>query len=155
MKRRAWRASVAFFLAVQALPARAPAQSAPALTKYGKWVAVAAAVGMGLEAASAHRAADRSFGQLRDYCDADQARCAVGAGGAYVDPVSERYYQASLAHDRSARAWLVGGEATLLGAAAVFVWELTRPKGPPDNIPFEPQLSQVDGQTRVGVRLWY
>jgi hypothetical protein len=137
------------------LPARSVAQGTPALPKYGKWVTLVAAVAMGVQAASAHREANDAFDQLQSYCGVDENRCQLGSNGRYVDPVSEGYYQSSLDHDRSARAWLFGGEAALVGSAALFVWELTRPKGPPRNIPFDPQVSVVGGQTRLGLRLWY
>ena len=52
-----------------------------------------------------------------------------------------------------ARRWLFAGETALAGAAAMFVWELTR-KGPkPDNIPFEPEVRSLRRATGVGVRV--
>jgi hypothetical protein len=131
----------------------AVARPSPILVRYGKWATLGAAVGMGLKAASAHRAADRAYGRLEHYCLTDPPACDQGPGGAYLDPVAERYYQASLGHDRRARRWLFGGEVTLLATAGIFVWELTRPRGPPDNIPFSPSLSVSDGNTRLGLAL--
>ena len=131
----------------------ATARSSPILVHYGKWATLGAAIGMGLQAASAHRAADRAFGRLEQYCLTDPHACDQSPGGAYVDPVAERYYQSSLGHDRRARRWLIGGEVTLLATAGLFVWELTRPRGPPDNIPFSPSLSVSDGHTRLGLAL--
>lgn len=125
----------------------------PAAVTYGKWVTLAAAVGMGLEAAGAHRDANRAFDRLQHYCDAVETRCDQGAGGRYLDPVAEGYYQSSLRGDRRARHWLLAGEGTLLVTAGLFVWELTRPARPPKNIPFEPTVSVVGAATRVGVRV--
>jgi hypothetical protein len=124
----------------------------PVVVKYGKWVTLAAAVGMGIKAATAHHSADQAFTKLTRYCGADSFRCAQGSGGAYVDPVAEGYYQTSLHQDNRARRWLVGGEVALLGTAGLFVWELTRPRGPPRNIPFEPSLDLTPGMTRLGLR---
>jgi hypothetical protein len=52
-----------------------------------------------------------------------------------------------------ARGWLIGGETALAGAAALFIWELTRPKGRPRNIPFEPEVRSMRGATGLGLRL--
>ncbi|HTS90014.1 MAG TPA: hypothetical protein VMG41_16085 [Gemmatimonadales bacterium] len=123
----------------------------PTLVKYGKWITLAAAVGMGLKAASTHNAADRAYSQLTTYCDVDATRCNLGPTGRYLDPVSEGYYQAALAGDRRARGWLVGGELALIGTAGMFVWELTRPSGPPRNIPFEPTLTVGPVSTQFGI----
>jgi hypothetical protein len=121
----------------------------PALVKYGKWAVVAAAIGMGFKAASAHDDADRAFNRLNDYCFSQPSGCPQSPGGKYLDPIAERYYQQSLSGDRSARSWLLGGEAALLGAAGMFVWELTRPKSLPKNIPFNPELQWSPQQTRL------
>jgi hypothetical protein len=123
----------------------------PFALKYGKWVTLAAAVGMGLKASAAHHDADRAFNSLSSYCDVDPTRCSQGPGGAYVDPIAEGYYQASIGYDRQARRWLMGGEAAVLATAGLFVWELTRPRLPPKNIPFSPTVSVVGTSTRVGV----
>ncbi len=125
-------------------------RGSPFVVKYGKWATLAAAVGMGLKASAAHHAADRAFNSLRTYCDADPARCNQLPGGSYVDPVAERYYQTSIRRDRSARAWLLGGEGAVLATAGLFVWELARPKQPPKNIPFAPTVSVVGPRTHVG-----
>ena len=127
-------------------------RSAPALIKYGKWLTLAAAVGMGIKAAGAHDDADRAFARLTQYCDGNAARCDQQASGSYADPVAEGYYQSSLSHDRRARRWLFGGEITLVGTAGLFVWELTRPKHPSRNIPFEPTITVTPETTQFGVR---
>ncbi len=156
MMRRAALLLLALLLPVLPLAAQTPADSvfarhSPALVHYGKWAVLAAAVGMGLKAGSAHHAADRSFRQLQRYCAANDFNCSQRPDGSYYDQVAEGYYQDALAGDRHARGWLLGGEAALLGAAGLFVWELTRPKGPPDNIPFEPKISVVGPATHLGV----
>lgn len=128
-------------------------RSSPVLVKYGKWAMALTAVGMGIKASNAHNDADRAFDRLQDYCADDPIRCDRGSNKRYLDPVAEGYYQTSLRRDRQARGWLVGGEAVLVGAAALFVWELTRPKRPPRNIPFEPTLTTTGSTTKVGLSL--
>ena len=128
-------------------------RSSPFLVKYGKWAILAASIGMGLKASQAHHAADRAYSRLEDYCFADRTRCDQAAGGSYVDPVAEGYFQSALHGDRRARRWLVGGEVALIGTAGLFVWELTRPKSLPKNIPFEPTLQVGPTTTQVGLRL--
>ena len=130
-------------------------RGSPALVKYGKWLTLAAAVGMGIKAADAHDDADRWFNRLERYCDLDPTRCNQSSGGSYTDPTAERYYQRSLHHDRVARRWLLGGEITLIGTAGLFVWELTRPKRLPDNIPFEPEIRVLPHVTRFGLRVGF
>jgi hypothetical protein len=136
-----------------ASPARATAQQSAAVLKYGKWGALAAAVGLGIQAAARHSDADRAYNRLKDYCFIDDNRCDLGSNGHYLDPVTEGYYQTTLRNDRSARRWLVGGEVALASAVALFVWDFARPKSPPPNIPFHPELKVLPRQTTLGVRL--
>lgn len=128
-------------------------QGSPALVKFGKWGVLLAGLGMGIKAAQAHEDADRAYDRLHDYCFEDPRRCDQNPGGSYVNPVAERYYQRALRGDRHARGWLIGGEAAVLGAAGLFVWELTRPRQRPDNIPFEPQVTLLGRVTNLGVRV--
>ena len=129
------------------------AQEVGPLVRYGKWVLAAGALGMNLLAARHHDRADDAFDALETYCNADQFRCLVNLQGRYADPVSESLYQESLHQDRMARRWLFGGESALVGAAALFVWELTRRTHKPDNIPFEPEVRSLRQATGVGVRM--
>jgi len=46
-----------------------------------------------------------------------------------------------------------GVDPEMAGAAALFIWELTLPKGPPENIPFEPEVRSLYRATGVGVRM--
>ena len=137
------------------LGGRAEAQGVSPLVKYGKWLLVAGSAGMNYLALHSHNQAEDSFDQIESNCSADQSRCDVGAGGAYLDPEMEAFYQSSLHYDRAARNWLIGGEAALAGAAALFVWELTLPKARPDNIPFEPEVRSLHGSTGVGLRFGF
>ena len=144
-----------------ALPGNARGQAAdtlsarqvPVIAKAGKWVALGAALGMGLLAASSHDKAESAYGDLEQYCAPDRRRCDLTGSGTYADPVTEGFYQTSLRYDRHARRWFIGGEVALLGAVGLFIWEFTRPHDRPDNIPFEPEFRVGPAGTRLGVRL--
>jgi hypothetical protein len=123
------------------------------VVKYGKWLLVAGSIGMNYLAVRAHNRADDSFDALQSRCETVQARCTLGPEGNYLDPEIEGFYQESLRYDRVARGWLIGGETALAGAAALFIWELTRPKGRPRNIPFEPEVRSMRFGTGVGFRV--
>jgi hypothetical protein len=127
----------------------------PPIASYGKWPLLLGAVGMNVLAAQAHGRADDAYSALQGRCDVDQTACATDpTTGVYLDPVSETLYQHSLSKDHEARLWLIGGETALLGAATIFIWELARPEGPPDNVPFDPQITTGPaGETRIGLRV--
>ena len=126
----------------------------PPVVKYGKWALLAGAAGLNLLALHDHHLADSTFAQLSDICTvADHLRCLTGRDGAYLDPGAEAIYQSALSADRRARAWLVAGETVLLGSAAMFVWELSRPKGRDPNIPFTPRVSVLGNRTMVGLTI--
>lgn len=134
---------------------RAEAQGLSPLVKYGKWVLVAGSAGMNYLALRAHNRAEDAFDALESRCSATHSRCSLGPSGAYLDPEIEGLYQSSLRYDRIARGWLIGGETALAGAAVLFVWELTRPKGRPENIPFEPELRILPRATGLGFRIGF
>ncbi|MGH7590869.1 MAG: hypothetical protein ACREOE_16070 [Gemmatimonadales bacterium] len=137
-------------LGASTLEGQAPIRPSPPLIKYGKWVALGTSVAFGLLAQAEHADADRAYNALNNYCLDDGTRCDTGPNGHYLDPVSEGYYQTSLTHDRRAGHWLFGGEALFLSAAAGFIWELTRPSGPPGNIPFAPLVEQHQDRLEIG-----
>ena len=145
-------AFLAFALLAVVVPPRVQAQASPAPIRYGKWALLAGAVGLNLAAAGAHSDADSVFDELEGRCEVDRALCDVGDDGRYDDVVTESLYQETLRLDRRSRNYLFGGEAALLGAAALFIWEFARPKAPPGNIPFEPEISVRAGMTRIGLR---
>jgi hypothetical protein len=129
------------------------AQGSRPLFKYGKFVLAAGALGMNYLAAKDHNRADDNFHALERRCLADSRQCDLNTSGRYVDSQSEAFYQESLRYDRRARRWLFGGEAALLGSAAIFVWELTRHTPKPDNIPFEPEFRTLREATGIGLRI--
>lgn len=136
--------------ALGAPSAGAAAQQAPWTVRYGKFVALALA-GVGVwHAQDHHDQADDAYDDLEELCRAQPASCQV-EGGDYVDPVAEDLYQTALREDDRARAWLVAAEVSLIGAALLFVYEITRPSGPDrDDIPFEPLVEPQAG--KVGAR---
>jgi hypothetical protein len=137
-----------------AMSGRVEAQSLGPGVKYGKWVLLAGAISMNYLAVRAHDRAENVFDVLEAQCIGAHERCNLGADGSYADPAIEDLYQSSLRYDRRARLWLIGGETALVGSAALFIWELTRPKSRPDNIPFEPEVRSLRaGGTGLGVRL--
>jgi hypothetical protein len=139
-----------------AAPAGAQESSSPGpLVKYGKWVVAAGAVGMNYLAARAHDRAEEQFKALETRCFADHTLCDLDGSGRYADGASEELFQQSVRYDRQARRWLFGGETALLGAAAMFVWELTRHTPKPDNIPFEPEVRSLRQATGVGMRITF
>jgi len=148
---------LAVILALVTIATQARAQNvgggAGPLVKYGKWVLAAGALGMNYLAARAHDRAQDRFDALENRCLDDHSRCALGGGGAYSDAGSEALYQQSLHYDRQARGWLFGGETALVGAAALFVWELTQHTPKPDNIPFEPEVRSLRGATGIGLKV--
>ena len=74
----------------------------------------------------AHDRADNQFDILRSRCFDNRDLCALDGSGRYSDAGTEELYQASLRYDGHARRWLFAGETALVGAAAMFVYELTR-----------------------------
>ena len=142
-----------FILGMTLLSKPAEAQGLSPFVKYGKWLLVGASAGMNYSALRAHNNAEDSFDALESTCLAARARCQLGPDGEYLDPEIEGLYQNSLHYDRIARGWLIGGEVALAGAAVLFVWELTRPKARPGNIPFEPEVQHLRGATGLGLRV--
>jgi hypothetical protein len=139
-----------FFLA--AVPTTSAAQGSPPLVKYGKWAVLAASVGLNVLAADAHNDANRAFDLIEARCATpNNALCDVDVRGTYVDPVTEGLFQETLRLDDRAERWLIAGEAALLGATALFIWELTRSKdSPPDNEPFAPIVQEFSHGIGLG-----
>ena len=133
----------------------AQAQNTSPLIRYGKWVLAAGAVGMIILADRAHDHADEQFDALQTRCFENTSLCAIDGSGRYLDGQTESLYQTSLSYDRRARRWLFGGETALVGAAALFVYELTRHAPKPDNIPFEPEVRSLRQATGVGLRIQF
>lgn len=150
---RRWTA-LGLAAALACLPAApAAAQQAPWYVRYGKFAALALSGLAVWQASDHHQQADDAYDALEERCRDQPGSCIVIPGAGYADPVSERLYQTALEEDDRARAWLIGAEVSLVGAAALFVYEITRPEGPErDDIPFEPLVEPRSG--RVGARFF-
>lgn len=157
-------AAIALLFGVLASPVAAQ-QVAPEPTRswtrpvahYGKWVTVAAAIGLTALAAREHSQSADAWDQLLLICRTDNADCTIGPQGRYLNIIAENHYQRSLYYDARARRRLVIGQVALVAAAGLFIADLSRgPNGPP-NIPFDPNRIVVGpasgGGANVGVRL--
>ncbi|HEX3236128.1 MAG TPA: hypothetical protein VHR41_18180 [Gemmatimonadales bacterium] len=142
-------------LALILLASPAQAQGVGPLVKYGKWALAAGALGMNLLAAKAHNRAEDNFDALEQRCFSNERACDLNVSGRYSDASSELFYQESLRYDRQARRLLFGGETALLGAAAMFVWELTRKTHRPDIVPFKPEVRKLREATGVGISVGF
>lgn len=136
------------------LPHQMTAQGTSPWIKYGKWGLLVATVGLNLASSEANERANQSFDALTAQCLHDPQKCTVDGSGAFQDPTSEALYQRSLRLDTSARRFLIAGQVALLGAAAMFIYEFTRPPGEPDdNIPFAPLVQETQDGVAVGFEL--
>ncbi len=142
-------------LALLGVPLAAQARKdSPPWVKYGKWVLLGATIGMNLAASETHNRADESYQDLEDRCFQSPSLCQVDGSGSYLDPTSEALYQRSVRLDRTTKAWLIGAQTALLGAATMFIWEFTRPPGEPDdNVPFAPRVQPLTGTVGLGMEL--
>ena len=121
---------------------------------WGKWAGAGLSLTLHLLAVSANSKANDAYSSLQTACAIDNSLCDAGADGSYTNPKTAALYQESLHQDRRARAFLVGGEVALLGTVALFVIDLTRHKGPPPDIPFDPEITPgPNGTTHVGFRV--
>ena len=128
-------------------------RNAPAVVRLGKWGAAALFLGFTATGISRHNGADADYRSLTGYCKVGGGSCLLAPDGTYLDPHSEQLYQQVIAGDKAARAWLIGGQVALAGAAALFIMQLSYEHGP-HNIPFEPQFSVMPGRgTLVGLRV--
>jgi len=103
---------------------------------YGKWLLAAGAVGFTILGEHEHRRSQRFWTQLLRICQAENQSCAVDDSGRYLDYQAELLYQESVYYDHRARRRLVAGQLSLLGAAAMFIADLSHKGEKPDNIPF-------------------
>jgi hypothetical protein len=114
------------------------AQAAPrrgwTAVRVAKWALLGATVGLGYYALKQSTRADRAYSDLRHLCITAPSSCTLDAGR-YPDGHAEALYATSLRHDRRAQAGILGGQVTLLGSAALFVYDLRNGHGP-ENIPF-------------------
>jgi hypothetical protein len=143
-------------LLVLGLPRQLEAQGTSPLIKYGKWGLLVVTVGFNLASSEANERANQSYDVLSARCFRDPQLCTVDDSGSYNDPISEELYQRTVRLDTSSRRFLIAGQAALLGAAAMFIYEFTRPPGTPDdNIPFAPLVQDMGDGVGVGVEVHF
>ncbi len=146
-------------IAAQAEPPGVPSDRSAwsrGLVHYGKWATAAAAVTLTALGAHEHSHSTREWDQLLAICRANNADCALGSDGRYLNPAAEALYQTSLHFDRRARARLLAGQASLLVTAGLFFADLRRRSSGPENIPLHPFRVSADptgGGAHVGVRI--
>lgn len=113
------------------------------VSHWGRWPALAAAAGLIAAAAIRNGDSREARESLEEYCREDFARCIViddpgGSGSSYADPVAEELYQDYAALSRQARGYLLGGQASLLVAGAMFLIDLVHNPDDMENIPYTP-----------------
>ena len=104
--------------------------------RVAKWALLGAAIGFGSYALVQSGRAEDHFSELRRQCQADPESCQL-VNGRYSGADAEALYDAAAGADRRARIGIIGGQVTLLGSAALFVYDLRNGRGP-DDIPFPP-----------------
>jgi hypothetical protein len=115
--------------------------------RIAKWALLGAAVGFGSYALVESGRAEDYYSELRRQCQLEPEGCQL-QNGRYSDPAAERLYDHATAADRRARIGIIGGQITLLGSAAFFVYDLRNGRGP-DDIPYPPSRARMG----VGLRL--
>ena len=111
-----------------------PQQRRWTAVRVAKWATLGAAVGFGFYALSHSRRADRWYDALRTLCHQSPQACSV-EDGRYVAADAESLYRESTREDRRAQVGILGGQVTLLGSVALFVYDLRNDRGP-QNIPY-------------------
>ncbi len=136
---------------LQAQGAPPPDRGTPFGIKWGKWAAAAAAVGFTALGVRQHNAGDAAFTDLINYCRTNV--CTLTPAGRYADPQAESRYQRVVRDDRSARAWLIGGQVAAIGSAVLWVLQL-RSAREPANIPYSGLVVATDARgARLGWRI--
>lgn len=121
---------------------------------YGKWLLAASAVGFTILGEREHRRSQRFWTQLLRMCQTDNQSCALGDDGRYLNYQAEVLYEESVYYDHRARNRLLVGQVSLLGAAAMFIADVSRKVDKPGNIPFHGMtVAPVGDGVGVGMRV--
>ena len=121
---------------------------------YGKWLLAAGAVGFTILGEQEHRRSQRFWNQLLRLCQTDNQSCALGNDGRYLNFGAEVLYEESVYYDHRARNRLLVGQVSLLGAAAMFIADVSRKADKPGNIPFHGMtVVPVGDGVGVGMRV--
>jgi len=139
-------------LAGQELPAPSDKPLLVSVASWGKFATLGVAAGFLVLAAGAHSSAEDTYATLLARCQADPRLCVVGGTGTYLDPASEALYQDTRAGDADARRWLIVSQVALGVSAVLWIVDLTKGGGDPDNIPYVPlRVSVGDHDARIGL----
>lgn len=109
-----------------------------AAVHYGKWAMAAGAVAFTALAIEQHRHSNDAWNSLLAICRTNNQLCVVGSDGRYRNYQSEYYYQLAVYYDHRARWRLVAGQASLLAAVGLFVYDLKGQSSTPRNEPVHP-----------------
>ena len=129
---------------------------ARAAVHYGKWAAAAGAVAFTALAIEQHRHSNDAWNNLLAICNGNSQLCAVGPDGRYRNYQSEYYYQLAVYYDHRARWRLIAGQASLLAAVGLFVYDLKGQSPTPHNQPVHPvklALSPTTDGATLSLRL--
>jgi hypothetical protein len=115
--------------------------------RIAKWALLGAAIGFGSYALVQSGQAEDHYTELRRLCQVDPESCQL-QNGRYASDAAEALYDDAAAADRRARIGIIGGQVTIMGSAALFVYDLRNGRGP-DDIPYPPTRPGM----AVGLRL--
>ncbi len=122
------------------------------VSQWGRWGALASAVGFTALAVIRNNDANEVFRGLLVLCSNASQACVPGADGSYVDPGAETLYQETLRLDGRARTWMTLGQISLVAAGGMFLVNLVSGQTEPNNIPFAP-LELVAGPRKLGLKV--
>ena len=124
------------------------------VASWGKFATLGIAAGFLVLAAGEHSAAEDSYATLLARCQGDPSLCIVAGNGGYLDTASEALYQQTLDGDASARQWLLVSQVALAASALLWIVDLTKGGGDPENIPYVPlRVGFGPREARVGLSL--
>lgn len=131
-------------------PREHPLRSGWTKVRIAKWALLGVSLGFGAYALHYSTRADRAYNELHASCNAYPERCRIDAAGHYSYAPSEMLYQRTVHSDHRAQIGIFGGQVTLLGSVALFIYDLRNEHGP-GNIPY-PSGAPAHGYL-VGVHL--
>lgn len=122
-------------------PRAHPLRSGWTKLRIAKWALLGTAVGFGAYALHYSTRADRAYNELHASCNAYPDRCQLDGSGHYTYGPSETLYQRTVHSDRRAQIGIYGGQITLLGSVALFIYDLRNEHGP-GNLPYPSGTAQ-------------
>jgi len=126
------------------------------VASWGKFATLGIAAGFLALAAGEHSRAEDNYSALLARCQEDPSLCVVAGNGGYLDTASEALYQRTLDGDASARQWLLVSQVALGASALLWIVDLTKGGGDPDNIPYVPlRVSLGPHEARVGLSIQF